>query len=71
LVAEEDAMPRYYFNVIDGKNIVDDEGVELPDAATAKKEAVRLAGFCIAELAETFWDLRQEWRLHVVTDAEL
>ena len=33
-------MPRYYFNVRDGYDLdEDDEGVELPDLATARAEA--------------------------------
>jgi hypothetical protein len=36
-------MPRYYFNVMDGRPAVDREGVDLPDAAAARKEATRFA----------------------------
>lgn len=37
-------MPRYLFHVHDEKNILDEEGIDLPDLATAQMEAVRLAG---------------------------
>lgn len=37
-------MPRYHFNVEDGRSIPDLEGAELPDLASARSEAVRLAG---------------------------
>jgi hypothetical protein len=37
-------MPRYFFNVRGPPALVDDEGTELPDLATAELEAVRLAG---------------------------
>jgi hypothetical protein len=36
-------MPRYFFNIMDGSPVVDREGVELPDAAAARKEATRFA----------------------------
>jgi uncharacterized protein DUF6894 len=36
-------MPRYYFNIMNGRPLVDREGMELPDAAAARKEATRYA----------------------------
>ena len=36
-------MPRYYFNIMNGMPLVDREGMELPDAAAARKEATRYA----------------------------
>jgi hypothetical protein len=36
-------MPRYFFNIMDGRPVVDREGMELPDAAAARKEATRYA----------------------------
>jgi hypothetical protein len=36
-------MPRYYFNIMNGRPLVDREGVELPDVAAARKEATRYA----------------------------
>ena len=36
-------MPRYYFNIMDGRPVVDREGRELPDAAAARREATRYA----------------------------
>ncbi|MBV8752688.1 MAG: hypothetical protein JO328_07500 [Hyphomicrobiales bacterium] len=36
-------MPRYYFNIMDGRPLVDREGMDLPDAAAARKEATRYA----------------------------
>jgi hypothetical protein len=35
-------MPRY-FNIMDGRPVVDRHGIELPDAAAARKEATRYA----------------------------
>ena len=36
-------MPRYYFNIMDGRPVVDRKGMDLPDAAAARKEATRYA----------------------------
>ena len=37
-------MPRYYFHLTDGKQVVKShEGLELPGNAAAREEAVRLA----------------------------
>lgn len=36
-------MPRYFFDVHDGVQILDDVGQPFPDIATAKLEAMRIA----------------------------
>jgi hypothetical protein len=37
-------MPRFYFNVFDGRLVVDPDGVELSDAEAAREEAIRISG---------------------------
>ena len=37
-------MPRYFFHTSDGSRDQDDVGVELNDAATARREAIRYGG---------------------------
>jgi Domain of unknown function (DUF6894) len=37
-------MPRYYFHLKDGQVLHDDHGLELPDIAAAKNEALRASG---------------------------
>jgi hypothetical protein len=37
-------MPRYFFNVTDGKSYPDTEGTELPDLDAARGEAFRTLG---------------------------
>lgn len=37
-------MPRYYFHVLNGKNFVDDVGIDAADINAVKAEAVRVAG---------------------------
>ncbi len=61
-------MPRYFFNIDDGRSARDLDGTELKDLVTAKCEGVKLAGRKICDDAGSFWD-RQEWGL-TVTDGE-
>lgn len=37
-------MPRFHFHVHDERDFLDPDGIELPDEAAARIEAVRLAG---------------------------
>ena len=57
-------MPRYYFNVHDGRFFSDEVGTELPDLAAARRLAVVASGEAIKDLAEQFWDT-SEWRMDV------
>lgn len=59
-------VPRYHFNVEDGESIPDLEGAELPDLASARAEAVRLAGRLLDDDPQLFCR-RGHWRL-VVAD---
>lgn len=58
------AMPKYFFQVIDGKGLVDDEGADLENLAAAMREATRYAG-CL--LKENKTDIRPDvdWSLRV------
>ncbi len=51
-------MPRYFFNVCNGRSDIDYEGTELADVDAAKTEAARLAAGIIHE------DPRQIWLGH-------
>ncbi|MDP4026309.1 hypothetical protein Q8W71_27170 [Methylobacterium sp. NEAU 140] len=44
-------MPRFFFNVFDGRSLLDTDGVELPDDTLAREEALRIAGGAIAREA--------------------
>jgi hypothetical protein len=54
-------MPRYFFNVLDGKVFEDTEGTELPDTEAAEEEAVRTAG----EIIRDDHFAGETWRLQV------
>ena len=60
-------MPRYHFNVHDGKDLPDHAGVELRDRDAAWSEAVQTCGEMLKELAGRF-GRNMEWRMDV-TDA--
>jgi hypothetical protein len=62
-------MPRYFFNVIDGRFLVDHEGAELADIAAARATAIETAGAMLADAGRAFWD-GTEWQMHV-TDTNL
>ncbi len=60
-------MARYYFNIYDGQTPADDDGTELPDVYTARKEAIRLCGEILREVRCSF-DSESDWRLEVTDD---
>ncbi len=60
-------MPRFHFYVHDGKDSLDQEGIDLPDAQTARTEAIRLAGGMLLDRASLIHDDR-EWHLSVTDE---
>jgi hypothetical protein len=63
-------MPRYFFNIHDGTDLIDRDGTELRDLAQAKSDAVSLAGRSIADMGDAFWTGGEEWRLDVTDEAK-
>ncbi len=58
-------MPRYFFNLYDGRKLVPDaEGTELPDDQAARSHAFRV----MRELARNREDETGTWRL-IIQDA--
>jgi hypothetical protein len=60
-------MPRYFFHVIDGRDIIDNEGSELTNLKEAWVEVIQLAGTILRDEGDKFWD-GSEWHMNV-TDA--
>jgi hypothetical protein len=60
-------MSKYFFHVINGKAVVDDQGVELADMDAMCSEAARSAGEMIASGDQT-WN-GEAWQT-VVTDED-
>ena len=63
-------MPRFHFNVHDGHDIKDGEGVELLDFSTARREAIRLSGAILEDEADQF-GAGEDWRLEVTDETGL
>ena len=63
-------MPRYFFHVLDGQDFPDHHGVELADLASARKEAIRVAGNLLLDVADGFWSTGQ-WTIRVTDDRDL
>ena len=60
-------MPRYFFHVIDGREIIDSVGTVLPSLGQARAEAIRTAGAILRDEGDEFWN-GTEWHMNV-TDA--
>ena len=48
-------MPRFYFHTEDGQPQRDREGLELPDVASARREATLAVGDLLRERADELW----------------
>jgi hypothetical protein len=60
-------MPRYFFHVIDGRDIIDNVGTVLPGLREARAEAIHTAGAILRDEGDQFWN-GTEWQMNV-TDA--
>ena len=60
-------MPRYFFNVHDGRDAPDEDGIVLPDLETARSQAVIAAGEMFRDLDGKFWG-SPEWRMEVTDE---
>ena len=60
-------MPKYFFNVHDGLDIADDDGIECADLDTALREAVRYAGALLKDTGHHL-NLGDTWSLEVVEE---
>jgi hypothetical protein len=57
-------MPRYFFHVMDGRNIIDHDGTELSGLREARAEAIRMAGAILRDEGDQFWN-GTEWQMNV------
>lgn len=60
-------MPRFHFNVVGGPAHLDDEGFDLPDAGTARRDLIRYSGDLLREYADKFG--AEAWRLELTDEA--
>ena len=63
-------MPRFYYNVYDGKSGLDVIGTELPDWDAARVEALRFMGEIMKDNARHIL-LYEDWRLEVTDSTGL
>ena len=62
-------MARYFFNVIDGKFLVDDVGAELPDLAAVRAMAIETAGAILRDEGSHL-AAESEWLMFVTNKAK-
>lgn len=60
-------MPRFFFNIYDGKSLPDEEGTVLPSWEVARLEAITVAGRVIADDAKRL-GLGEDWRMEVTDE---
>lgn len=63
-------MPRYFFQLRDGKSDRDVEGTELAGIHEARLEGARLIGGCLQDEPGAFWT-EAEWQLDVSDERDL
>lgn len=61
-------MPRYFFDIEDGRDVVDDEGEDLPDDRAARIAGLEALSQVLGSRVERFWD--DERLTLTVRDAE-
>ena len=63
-------MPRFFFNVYDDRIAIDDEGLELPNLAAARLQAIRGARDIIAEQVRHGYFILSHWIDVIDADGE-
>jgi hypothetical protein len=61
-------MPRYFFHIIDGEEIIDHEGTVLASVAEARAKAIVFSGEVLKDLGGKFWNNGQ-WQVRVTDKA--
>ena len=56
---------RYYFNITDGVDLLDEEGLELADLDAVKKEALLSSGEMLKDLQGQYFWTGEPWVLWV------
>ncbi len=65
---EKLAFSRYFFNVKDGREFIDQEGTEISSMAEVRGDAIEMAGRMIGEMGDAFWGI-SEWTMTVTDEA--
>jgi len=70
LVRKAFAVPRFFFNQIDGKHKPDDKGLEFPSLEEARTEAVQYAGEVLRHQPDVIWQ-GEDFRIEVTDENQL
>lgn len=62
-------VSRYFFNVIDGKFLVDEEGTECSGMDEVRLQAISTAGEILKDMAKSFPEAL-EWQMHVTDESK-
>jgi hypothetical protein len=62
-------MPRYFFNIVDGRFLVDHEGTELSGLDEMRVQAIDTAGAMLREAGRSTSGKGPEWQMHVTDEA--
>ncbi|PVE21304.1 hypothetical protein DC522_27250 [Microvirga sp. KLBC 81] len=60
-------MPRYFFHICDGEEVLDDVGTVLASREEARAHAIVVAGELLRDAGRKFWS-GTEWRLRVTDE---
>jgi hypothetical protein len=60
-------MPRYFFNVIDGQFLVDEQGTDCADMQCVRDEAIKTAGAILRDGGVSYAG-GIEWQMHVTDE---
>jgi hypothetical protein len=60
-------MPRFFFNVRDGVDLPDEEGMELPGPDRARSQAIVTAGEMMRDKGRELWP-GTEWSMQVTDE---
>jgi hypothetical protein len=58
-------MPRYFFDVVDDKNVYDKKGVTLPNEKAAREHAITLARELMETNSELLGESWNKWSMQV------
>ena len=61
-------MPRFFFHVHDGVELIDHEGTELDDLDEARTQAIVFAGEMLKEKSSHLWT-GSVWKMDVMDDS--
>jgi hypothetical protein len=60
-------MPLYFFNVIDGEFLVDEEGADCLNMKAVRNQAITTAGAILRDKGRDY-PVGEEWQMHVTDE---